>query len=183
MLCLEVSSTPQTMKPHIPPVQDTNSLYQSVIKGGNGKSCKNRFYDGLRMFTLLFFAIKPNKTMIYTPYHPIFGGFAASKSQASCLWSSSFKLRSCEPEPTATWKIPNIPKIGRLMQIVVIFRECPDELYFFSLLNCNTQIRTPTRGLRKPLLPSKTAYARVTFQEVPTRLPPRKLLQRSLYLT
>ena len=57
------------------------------------------------------------------------------------------------------------------------------ELCFFSLLNCNTQIRTPTRGLRKPLLPSKTAYARVTFQEVPTRLPPRKLLQRSLYLT
>ena len=57
------------------------------------------------------------------------------------------------------------------------------ELCFFPLLNCNTQIRTPTRGLRKPLLPSKTAYARVTFQEVPTRLPPRKLLQRSLYLT
>ena len=56
------------------------------------------------------------------------------------------------------------------------------KLCFFSLLNCNTQIRTPTRGLRKPLLPSKTAYARVTFQEVPTRLPPRKLLQRSLYL-
>lgn len=54
---------------------------------------------------------------------------------------------------------------------------------FFSLLNCNTQIRTPTRGLRKPLLPSKTAYARVTFQEVPTRLPTRKMLQRSLYLT
>ena len=57
------------------------------------------------------------------------------------------------------------------------------ELCFFSLLNCNTQIRTPTRGLRKPLLPSKTAYARVTFQEVPTRLPTRKMLQRSLYLT
>ena len=57
--------------------------------------------------------------------------------------------------------------------------ECSCELCFFSLLNCNTQIRTPTRGLPKPLLPSKTAYARVTFQEVPTRLPPRKLLQRS----
>ena len=50
------------------------------------------------------------------------------------------------------------------------------ELCFFSLLNCNTQIGTPTRGLRKRLLPCETAYARVTFQEVPTRLPPRKLL-------
>ena len=57
------------------------------------------------------------------------------------------------------------------------------ELCFFSLLNCKTQIGTPTRGLRKPLLPCESAYARVTFQEVPTRLPPQKLLQRSLYLT
>ena len=55
--------------------------------------------------------------------------------------------------------------------------------WVFSLLNCNTQIGTPTWGLRKPLLPCQTAYARVTFYEVPTRLPPRKLLQRSLYLT
>ena len=62
-------------------------------------------------------------------------------------------------------------------------RKPPIELCFSSLLNCNTQIVTPTRGLRKPLLPCETAYARVTFQEVPTRLPPRKLLQRSFYLT
>ena len=59
----------------------------------------------------------------------------------------------------------------------------PNWVEFFSLLNCNTQIGTPTWGLRKPLLPCQTAYARVTFYEVPTRLPPRKLLQRSLYLT
>ena len=49
----------------------------------------------------------------------------------------------------------------------------------FPLRNCNTQIGTPTGGLRKPHLPCKTAYARVTFQEVPTRLPPRKLLQHA----
>ena len=65
----------------------------------------------------------------------------------------------------------------------MLWKHLETELCFFSLLNCNTQIRTPTRGLRKPLLPSKTAYARVTFQEVPTRLPTRKMLQRSLYLT
>jgi hypothetical protein len=53
----------------------------------------------------------------------------------------------------------------------------------FSLLNCNTQIGIPTWGLRKPLLPYETAYARVTFQELPTRLHPRKLLQQSFNLT
>ena len=54
---------------------------------------------------------------------------------------------------------------------------------FFFLLNCNTQIGTPTWGLHKPLLPCQTAYAKVTFYEVPTRLPPQNFLQRSLYLT
>ena len=41
----------------------------------------------------------------------------------------------------------------------------PFELCFFSLLNRNTQIGTPTRGLRKPLLPCETAYAGVTFKK------------------
>ena len=42
---------------------------------------------------------------------------------------------------------------------------------FFPLLNCNTQIWTPTHGLSKPLLPCETAYERVTFQEMPTVRP------------
>ena len=79
----------------------------------------------------------------------------------------------------------HVPQWGeeKLIGSDTVISSGPAELCFLPLLNCNTQIRTPTRGLRKPLLPSKTAYARVTFQEVPTRLPPRKLLQRSLYLT
>ena len=93
---------------------------------------------------------------------------------ARCSFTANHPTRASK---AGTWQSPVTWGVNR--------RWCKKtcELCFFSLLNCNTQIRTPTRGLRKPLLPSKTAYARVTCQEVPTRLPTRKMLQRSLYLT
>ena len=77
-----------------------------------------------------------------------------------------------ERSAARVWLAEGMPRLLYLTD-----QRSPVELCFFSLLNCNTQIRTPTRGLRKPLLPSKTA----SQAKLPTRgLPFKKCLRGCL---
>ena len=91
----------------------------------------------------------------WVPFH---WGICVFNGIISIKWRS--KMTGRRNGQFYTKMIPNGEVIARWLKL-----RSSNELCCFSLLNCNTQISTPTRGLRKSLLPSKTAYARVTFQE------------------
>ena len=125
-------------------------------------------------------------------YWVMFSSTRPSKLQ-SCFWQEAklneYNLRY--PRRLKAWEafawiyiMPpcKVPKHNKITWVVFFFlAKLQHNIYIYIHTQKLGLIRTPTWGLRKPLLPCKTAYARVTFQEVPTRLP-WKLLQRYLYL-